>query len=96
MSTEKPKIVPICGNCGVTGVRIYRDYGMFRRPEEDRCNNCFSTVPSWMVPCILDENGNAWGYTSVPHEDCLKFYALPEQAPHKPSWDPKTGTWTKV
>lgn len=88
------KIVPVCGKCGATGVKIYRDYGMFRRPENDRCNDCLED-PSWFVPCILDESdGSCWGYTSVPEEDCKKFYALPEKSATKPYWVEKGSHWS--
>ncbi len=88
------KVVPKCGACGVTGVRIYRAYGMFRRPETDRCNACVAdTSRGWMVPCILTDDGEAaWGYSSVPQEQCEAFYAMDEADKSKPSWN-RIGGW---
>lgn len=81
------KNIPKCNKCGATGVRIYRDYGIFRRPEKDRCNDCIDeNHREWMVPCILDVDGSAWGYTSVPEHACKQFYAFPEKNSDKPYW----------
>lgn len=86
---------PVCGNCGAAGVRIYRDYGMFRRPEEDRCNACLTNEErGGYVPCILDEDGHAWGYCAVPDADCQKFYALPEKSDTKPHWRVTPSGWS--
>lgn len=76
---------PTCGKCGRDDVRIYRWYGSFRRSEDDRCNACLDST-DWMVPCVLDEHGNAWGYTSVPPDACDRFYDLPEASPLGPTW----------
>lgn len=85
---------PSCGKCGATGVKIYRSYGMFRRPETDRCNECVDPDSrGWMVPCVLDDDGNAWGYTSVPTDACEAFYALPEQSIEHPRWR-RVGGWS--
>lgn len=87
---------PMCGKCGVTGVRIYREFGSFRREETDRCNECIDqSFKTWMVPCCLDENGNAWGFTSVPDKDCEKFYALPEKSNSLPYWQ-REGGWSET
>lgn len=83
-----------CGECGVTGVKIYRSYGMFRRPETDRCNECIDPdLQGWMVPCVLDDDGNAWGYGSVPKEACDEFDALPERSSEHPRWR-RIGGWS--
>lgn len=82
--------VPICGKCGQNGVRIYRDYGMFRRPERDRCNACISDKSrGWMVPCILNDNGDAWGFGSVPDADVDNFMSLREASSIHPHWTTK-------
>lgn len=73
-----PVDTPFCGKCGAFGVKIYRDYGSFRRPENDRCNECLVRT-SWMIPCILDENGSAYGYSSVPERKVNHFYSLKDK-----------------
>lgn len=85
-----------CGKCGSTGVRIYREYGSFRRPETDRCNDCVdSDSYGYMVPCVLDKDGNAWGYLSVPEDDAEKnFYSLPEKSDTKPHWVDDNSSWS--
>ena len=85
---------PSCGKCGATGVKIYREYGSFRRPETDRCNECIDQGhKGWMVPCVLDADGDAWGYTSVPKDACDAFYALPEKSDSFPHWR-RIGGWS--
>ena len=81
---------PICGKCGQFGVRIYRSYGTFRRPETDRCNSCIDGKGrEWMVPCILSDSGNAWGYGSVPDADVANFMSLREASSIHPHWTAK-------
>jgi len=78
---------PKCGKCQSTNIRIYREYGMFRRPETDRCNGCIDqSHKSWMVPCILNKDGDAWGYGSVPNDALNDFYELPEKLDTLPGW----------
>ena len=85
---------PSCGKCGATGVKIYREYGSFRRPETDRCNECIDQgQKGWRVPCVLDADGDAWGYTSVPKDACDAFYALPEKSDSLPHWR-QIGGWS--
>ena len=95
MSIKEP-VGPICGKCGATKVRIYRDYGMFRRPERDRCNKCVDhDHRGWMVPCILSKDaGDAWGYSSVPLDALEAFCALPEHDSSLPYWDKKKSCWS--
>lgn len=72
---------PKCGKCGTCNIRIYREYGMFRRPETDRCNECIDqSHKPWMVPCILNKDGDAWGYCSIPNDALNSFYELPEKS----------------
>lgn len=82
-----------CGFCGAKNVRLYRPYpGFFREPDEDRCNACLNDEQrSYYIPLVLDENGLAWGYTSVPEHAFEQFLELPESSPSQPSWIP--GTW---
>jgi len=79
--------LPVCGKCGKIGVKIYRGYSSFRDEDEDRCNACLEST-DWYVPCILDDEKNAWGYTSVPGYYCKAFYELPEadESPEAPKW----------
>lgn len=71
-----------CGKCGARGVRLYRPYSSFRRPEDDRCNACLPTKADtdWKVPLCMDadEDGTVWGYSSVPQSVLDWWYALPE------------------
>jgi len=77
-----------CGVCGVTGVRLYRPYGEFRRPERDRCNACVTDRQRpWYVPLVVDKSdGLAWGYTSIPDDDYYTWLALPEASDTAPQW----------
>lgn len=84
---------PTCGSCGAIDVRIYRSYGSFRRPETDRCNECVDpNSRGWFVPCVMDEDGTVWGYSSVPLESCEAFYDLPEKSADHPGWN-RVGGW---
>lgn len=89
-STRK---IPTCGKCGATGVKIYRPYAGVRNEETDVCNECMNqTKENWMCPCILDENGDAWGY-NVPEKNFEAFYALPEKSNSHPHWC-RRGGWS--
>jgi hypothetical protein len=66
--------------------RLYRDYGMFFREKDVRCNACLEGT-DWMVPLCADrESGDVWGYTSVPEDACTFFYGKPEKDPESPTW----------
>lgn len=85
--------IPKCGECGISGVRLYRQYGTFRRPQTDRCN---SHIPNdemrgWYVPLVLDAAGEAWGYTSAPDADIATFNALADADPNGLKW--ARGEW---
>jgi len=81
-----------CRSCGRSDIRLYRSYGGFRRTEEDRCNEHLEEVCSgedfrgWYVPLIVDDAGNAWGYTSVPQNAIDAFYGLEDFTQEKPYW----------
>ena len=69
---------PRCGKCGVEGVKIYRVYSASRDPETDRCTRCMRRSDHrQMVPCILDPDGRAWGYTSAPQDAVEEWRELP-------------------
>lgn len=71
-----------CGKCGATGVRLYRPYGEFLRPERVLCRTCIPTAEAdWFVPCVVADDGTVWGYTSAPHVDFARWEALPEATP---------------
>jgi hypothetical protein len=74
-----------CGSCGAHGVKLWRPYGSFYR--YDRCTLCAEreqgkkrrgTEIGWLVPLILDDNDEVWGYTSCPQKDIDRWEALPD------------------
>lgn len=75
-----------CGKCGARGVRLYRPYGCFRSPADDRCATCIGTATDWAVPLCMDERGNVYGYSSVPTPVLSWFHALPESAGAARTW----------
>lgn len=89
MENEKIK----CGNCGAENVRLYRPYGNFYRPKDNRCNDCLE-ITDWMVPCVQAEDMTIWGYSSVNEEDLAKFNALAEKNPLKATWVSDKSTWS--
>lgn len=88
-SKKEPKqLKEQCYACKITDVRIYRgDYGCFRNKKLDRCNKCLKTT-AWYVPCVNNENGETWGFGSVPPLDVIRFYNTPEAdtSPDAPTW----------
>jgi len=76
-----------CGKCGGTLVKIWREYGSFYRPEDNRCKACADAEgrkvypdPNWnLCPLILSPDGDVWGYTSCPEADIRLWEALPER-----------------
>ena len=78
-----------CGKCGAVGCRLYRPGGKFIRPERFRCNACVRVDQmGYYVPLIIDEaTGAVWGFTSVPQDQRLAWYALPENDPNGYTWD---------
>ena len=88
----------ICGICGAKDVKIYRPYGNFYRPKDNRCNNCVTeTQRGFYVPCIKDSDGAIWGFLSASEELMNTFYTLPESNIEKPVWQKpdwgKKGGW---
>ena len=80
-----------CGECGIDNVRLYRPYGHFYRPEDNRCNVHITLEQrGWYVPlCTDDRDGTVWRYTSVPPDALERFYVLPEN-------NLFTWTWAKT
>ena len=80
-----------CATCKTSGVRLYRPYGNFFRPEDNRCNKHITEKQrGWYVPLCPDEDGSIWGYTSIPDEAIDIFYALPEADPKYFTWDQRS------
>lgn len=86
-AVKRGRLFAKCGCCGVTGVRLYRPYGNFYRPEDNRCNAHVTTEQrGWYVPLCLSDMGAPWGFTSVSKSDCERFYAKSEASPSHPTW----------
>jgi len=95
MNTNE-KDTPACNICKKSNVRIYRPYGFFYRPEDNRCNEHLEeNERKYYIPCVIDKDGLPWGYTMVPKEDCDIFYNLPEAVSTGYGWDTKKG-WVKL
>lgn len=76
-----------CGICSTESIRLYRPYGSFFRPDDNRCNACVTKKQrGWYVPLCTDSDGTIWGYTSVPDEAIQIFLGLPEKSDVYPSW----------
>lgn len=86
------RLLPKCGACQASGVRIYREYMRLRNKEYDRCNECIDQKEKgWMVPCCLDAEGRAWSFGAIPDFECEIFFSLPEKSPNHPHWRRKGG-----
>lgn len=86
-----------CGKCGAAAVRLYRPYGMFYRVADNRCNECLSEQSEqrdWYVPCIADEDGTIWGYSSVPMAAIDRWDKLPDKNPNLPYWATDKSKWS--
>lgn len=81
-----------CGLCGRRYVRLYRDYGMFLRVAELRCNVCIEST-SFMVPCVTSPGGMVWGHCDGPAGDVDRWLVRPDAdlSPGAPRWD--RGEW---
>jgi len=79
-----------CGTCGISGVKIYRPYGFCYRLDDNVCNKCLHELPEGEkcehVPTCPGEDGEIWGFTSVPKEVCDAFFELPEADHNLPSY----------
>lgn len=83
----------VCGECGATGVRLYREYQTFLDHQTLRCRSCACKSQGeeppdprehqigWLVGAVPTEDGRTyWGYTSVPPEGVAWWDALPKGA----------------
>ncbi len=77
-----------CNVCKKTNleVRLYRPYGNFYREEDNFCNEHITDY-DWYVPLWFDENGEVWGYTSVPQETIDAFFEIPEASFKALTWE---------
>jgi hypothetical protein len=68
-----------CGKCKAKHVRLYRPYGNFYRPHDNRCFGCVEPKDfGWTVPLVLAEDGSPWGYTSAIQVDINTWLTFPE------------------
>lgn len=71
-----------------TEVRLYRPYGNFYRPKDNFCNEHLpEDSRDWYVPLWFTDDGEVWGYTSVPEEAIEAFLNLPESTLTALSWE---------
>lgn len=79
-----------CGDCGTTGVRLYREYQTFLNHQHLRCRKCACKKQGcepdnasehsigWLVAAVPTEDGETyWGYTSVPQDGVEWWNRLP-------------------
>lgn len=76
-----------CYTCGRSDVRLYREYGMFLRDTDIKCNaHIRQNSQDWIVPLIEAPDGTVWGYTSCPEEDIKTWRNKPDADPKGPKW----------
>ncbi len=79
MNERYLKAVARC-QCGITGVRLYRESGFFRPGDQSWCGRCAGPLAehsedqrqngdNFYLPLVLSARGHAWGYTSVDKKD---------------------------
>jgi hypothetical protein len=80
----------VCGTCGISGIRLYRDYNIGMYAQELGCTLCTAINSKrefdprhphsfgWKVAAVPTEEGDTfWGYTSVPREGVIWWDSLP-------------------
>ena len=99
----KPASEAYCNECKKTNkdVRLYRPYGRFYRIKDNHCNEHVpEAYRDVYVPLIMSEDGNPWGYTSVPQDALEAWYILPEANYTYSSWMEKAlpgeSHWQKI
>lgn len=82
-----------CSDCGVRGVKLWREYQTFLDSQTLRCRACCekhagkpksenSDQIGWSVPAVPTPDGTTfWGYSSVPILAVNWWDALPETNP---------------
>ena len=79
-----------CGDCGASGVKLWREYQTFLSGQTLRCLDCACKAEKkkpedlegdsvgWMVPAVPTEEGDTfWGYSSVPQAGVEWWHRLP-------------------
>ncbi len=82
-----------CGNCGASGVKLWRYYQAFLDVRELKCFACALVDQAknvdwpltgdqigWLVPAVSAPDGSFWGYTSAADGDVNRWMALPSRA----------------
>ncbi|MCC7422085.1 MAG: hypothetical protein IT428_17540 [Planctomycetaceae bacterium] len=84
--TQRPYV---CTKCGVSGVRLWREYNTFADVTDLECVTCAEKSQDrkyeppgdsigWRVPAVPVEGMDAfWGYGSVPDEGVKWWHSLP-------------------
>ena len=83
-----------CADCGITGVRLYREYNTFLEHQHLSCRACTlieeqdetdelygsaEHTIGWKVAAVPTEDGSTyWGYTSVPQDGVDWWDNLPK------------------
>jgi len=96
-----------CGECGTSGVRLYRDYETFMEHQRLLCTACAEKADSrgrkmdpehpdqlgLMVAAVPTEDGTTfWGFASVPQAGVLWWRALPVNPPPRQGASSSPGT----
>lgn len=65
-----------CGDCGVTGVRLYREYQTFLDQQHLRCRKCACENQKKEQPCTSSEHEIGWLVAAVPTEDGTTYWGF--------------------
>lgn len=84
------QLIQKCAHCHQYGIKLWRQYACFLDLDDLLCTKCAEFEQNrkydptkekysiaWRVPFCPTPEGSAWGYTSVPREDVIKFDRLP-------------------
>lgn len=81
-----------CATCGRAGVKLFRPYQTFHRPDSFRCR--LHMPRNWYVPLMVEpSDGTIWGLHAAPEHACEAWYALPDVLPEEL---PTKGIWLEV
>lgn len=87
-----------CSKCGVSSVKLWRQYQTLADQIELLCLECAckdqdkdpaevwkrSDQIGWLVPAVPTEDGDTfWGYTSVPQTGCVWWHRLEPASPRE-------------
>lgn len=75
-----------CGACGAKDVRLYRDTGLFFRPERVRCTVCALADGGLKGrgPCVFDSDGTVWAISCIPDAALERWKSLPTVVSSRP------------